>query len=173
MALAAQHDRGAFGDGVRHMLFHFCHGLLVDERALVSGAGQAIAHAQTAHCRRELFREGIVDAGLYKQAVGANAGLPRVAVLAGHGALHGGVEIAVIEDDEGCIAAEFERQLLQLRRALGHQLDAHGGGAGKGDLAHGGVRGHLAPNLGGRAGDDTEQALRQTSAFRQHGHGQC
>ena len=53
--------------------------------------------------------EGVVDAVLHVEPVGADAGLAGVAVLADHRALDGAVDVGVVEDDEGRVAAEFER----------------------------------------------------------------
>ena len=86
----------------------------------------------------------VVDAFLHEQAVGADAGLPGVAVLARDRALHGGVEIRVVEHDERRVAAELERHLLQRAGALRHQLLADLGRAGERELAHDRVRRHLA-----------------------------
>ena len=60
----------------------------------------------------ELFGEGIVDARLDVQPVRANAGLSGVAILGNDRSLDGGIEIGVVEDDEGRVAAEFQRKLL-------------------------------------------------------------
>ena len=62
------------------------------------------------------MRSGYVagDAALHERAIGAHAGLAGVAVLGDHGALDGAVEVGVVEDDEGCVAAQFERDLLDL-----------------------------------------------------------
>ena len=69
----------------------------------------------------ELVGKRVVDAVLNQEAVGADAGLAGVAVLRRHGALHRRVEIGVVEDDERRVAAEFEAELLDRRRALRHQ----------------------------------------------------
>ena len=46
---------------------------------------------------------------------------PELRNLQSVGARDGGVEVGVVEDDERRVAAELERDLLQLRRALPHQ----------------------------------------------------
>ena len=62
--------------------------------------------------------EGVVDLVLHVQAVGADAGLAGVAVLADHRALDGAVDVGVVEDDEGRVAAQFEAELLIVGRTL-------------------------------------------------------
>ena len=56
--------------------------------------------------------ELVEDAGLHEDAVGADAGLARVAELRRHRARDRLLEVGVIEDDERRVAAELERQLL-------------------------------------------------------------
>ena len=71
------------------------------------------------------------------------------------------VEVGVVEDDERRVAAELERDLLQLRRALPHQELADLGRAGEPELAHERVRRHLAADRGrvlGGARHDGEHA---------------
>jgi len=55
---------------------------------------------------------------LHEQAVRAYAGLPGVAVLGGERALDRGVEVGIVEHDEGRVAAELHRRLLHRLRAL-------------------------------------------------------
>jgi len=46
------------------------------------------------------------------------------------------VDVGVVEHDEGRVAAQFQRQLLDGGCALRHQDAAHFGGAGEGQVAH-------------------------------------
>ena len=94
----------------------FASAFVIDQRALVGDALQAIADAQLRNRLDELAREGFVHAVLHEQAVGAHAGLAGVAVFAGERALHGGIEIRIVEHDERRVAAELQRQLLQRGR---------------------------------------------------------
>jgi hypothetical protein len=59
-----------------------------------------------------LAHERVVDAGLGKEAVGADAGLAGIAEFRGDGALDGTIDVGVVEDDERRVAAEFHRDLL-------------------------------------------------------------
>jgi hypothetical protein len=132
MSFAPCGHLGAFGEGIRDMLLHFGDGLLIDQRALVGRALQAVADTELCHRGRQLLGEFIVNPFLDQQPVRAYASLPRVAVFAGDCALHRGIEVGIVEYDEGRIAAELERQLLDGAGALDHQLFTDLGRSGKG-----------------------------------------
>src|SRR3546814_3201477 len=57
----------------------------------------------------ELFGEGVVDPFLHQDAVGTDAGLAGVAELGDHGTLDGGIEVGVVEHQEGRVATELQR----------------------------------------------------------------
>ena len=102
------------------------------------------------HRLREAGGEGVVDAVLHQDAVGADAGLAGVAELAGQGAGHRLIEIGVVEHDEGGVAAQLQAQPLDGVGGLAHQQRAHAGRSGEGDLGDHGVAGQLAPMASGR-----------------------
>jgi hypothetical protein len=104
------------------------------------------------------FGKGVVDAGLHQEAVGADAGLAGVAVFGDQSAVDRGIEIGIVENDEGRVAAQFQRQLLDGRRALRHQQAADFGRTGERQLAHDGAGAQLAANGRRVAGDDIENA---------------
>ncbi len=164
--------RAALRDGVGDVLLDLGHGLGVDQRTLVGRAREAVAHAQLAHRFDQLRDERVVHAFLHQQAIGADAGLAGVAVLRGDRALHGGVEVGVVEHDERRVAAELQRNLLERAGALLHQLLADLGRAREGELAHPRVRGHLAADRGGGTGDYAEHAFRDAGAVGELGHGE-
>src|SRR5581483_514392 len=66
----------------------------------------------------EPLGKGVVDSVLHQDAVGADAGLPGIAVFRGDRALDRHLDIGVVEDDERGVAAEFERDLLDRAGAL-------------------------------------------------------
>ena len=145
--LPPTHDLAALLDRVVDVLLHLGDGGLVDQRAGGDALLGAVAHLQLLHGLGQLLGEGVIDAVLHQHAVGADAGLAGVAVLRHHGALHGRIEVGIVEDDEGRIAAEFEADLLDGRRALRHQHAADFGRAGEGQRTDDGVRGHLRADL--------------------------
>ena len=172
---AGQHLR-ALGDSVGHQGLDLVQGLGIDQRALPHALLEAVAHPDLGHAGSQSGHKGVVDAGLHIHAVGAHAGLTRVAVLAGQGSLHGHIQVGIVEHDQGGVAAQLQRQLLDGRRALLHQDAAHLGGAGEGQVAHR-VTGaqdlaHLDRALGiGR--EDVEHARWHAGALGQFGDGQC
>ena len=120
----------------------------------------------------QLLRERVVDAVLHVDAVHAHAGLAGVAVLRRHRALDRRIQIRIVEHDERRVAAELERQLLHRARALRHQQLADLGRSGERQLLHDRIRRQLAANLGGRSGDDVEDALRDAGALGELGERQ-
>src|SRR5205809_4598901 len=75
-------------------------------------------------------------------------------VLDGDGALDGGHEVGVVEDDERCVAAQLETEPLDLRGGAGHDRAAGRRGAGEGDLPDERVIEQLFLERPGRAGGD-------------------
>ena len=66
----------------------------------------------------EALGEGVVDAVLHQDPVGADAGLAGIAIFRGDGTLDRGLDIGVVEDDERRVAAEFKRQFVDCAGAL-------------------------------------------------------
>src|SRR5206468_1971546 len=97
--------------------------------------------------RGQLLHEGIIDAVLGVDAVGADAGLAHVAVLRDDGAIDRGIEMSIVEHDEWRVAAEFEAELLDADGRLLEQDLADLGRAGEADEAYGGM---LAQHLADR-----------------------
>ena len=82
------------------------------------------AHGQLGNAARQLLGEDLIDRVLHQDAVGADAGLPSVAIFGDEHALDRGIKVGVVEDDEARVAAEFQRQFLDRRRTLRHQQPA-------------------------------------------------
>jgi hypothetical protein len=144
VALAAADHARAPGDGIGQQFLDLGQAGAVDQRALRHALLQPVADLEPGHGGGEFLRKGLAHAFLHQEAVGADAGLAGVAILGGHGPGHRGIEVGVVEDDEGRIAAEFQRHLLDGRRALGHQQPADFGRAGEGQLQHLRIRGQFA-----------------------------
>ena len=115
---------------------------------------------------RELRDEGVVNAVLHVDAVGADAGLAHVAELGHDRALDRRVDIGVVEDDERRVAAELQRDLLHRSRRLAHEQLADLGRAGEGDEAHGRMLAHRLADRRRVAGDDVEDAGGHAGAQR-------
>ncbi len=175
MAAAAGEHARASGQRVGDVGLDLGQRLRVDERALHHAGLGAGADRHGLHLFRQPRGEGLVDAVLHQQAVGADAGLAGVAVLRGERTLHRGVEVGVVEDNEGRVAAELEGDLLEGRRALRHEQPADLGRTGEGEFAHGRVAGQLGADFrrgGGAAGDDVDDAGREAGAVGQFGQRQ-
>ncbi len=172
MRLAAGDHPGAVGHGVLDMLLDLGRGAIVDQRADIDAIVQAVADLQLLNRRLEFLREGIVHAVLHVDTVDAHTGLPGVAVLGLHGALHRLVQVGIVEHQEGRVAAQLQRNLLDAWRALLHQLGADFGGPSESDLAHDGVSGQLVADIARRAGHHAEHAFGDAGALGQLGQRQ-
>src|SRR3546814_3396426 len=114
----------------------------------------------------ELGGEGVIDAVLNEETVGAYAGLAGIAELGRERPLDRRVEIGVVEDDEGGVAPELEAQLLDLVGALPHQDAPDLGRSGEGNLADLRICRELASQLRARRRrKDAEKAGRHPGAL--------
>src|SRR3954467_6195762 len=139
--------------------------LLVDQRSDHHARLGAGAYLEAFHLLGELGGELVVAGGLHVDAVRADAGLARVAVFRGECAFHRRVEVGVVEHDEGRVAAELERELLDGVRALAHEHAASLGRAGERELAHRPVRAPLIADGLRVAGKDVDDAFGDARAF--------
>src|ERR1700722_3521818 len=98
----------------------------------------------------------------------ARAGAAALAVIeedGAGGAGDGGVEIGVVENDVGGLAAEFERDFFEVAGAgLDDEL-ADFGGAGEGDFVYVGVRGESGTGGFAETGDDIYYAFGEAGGF--------
>mmetsp|Transcript_59426 Transcript_59426/g.140466 ORF Transcript_59426/g.140466 Transcript_59426/m.140466 type:complete len:548 (-) Transcript_59426:2329-3972(-) len=174
-ALAAGQQLGAERNGVGDMGLHLLQRLLVDQRADVDARLEAVARPQRRNPGRKLLQEGVVDACLHIDAVGADAGLAGIAVLAGDGAFDGRIEVCIVKHDEGRVAAQFQAELLDRRRALLHQDPADLGAAGEGQVFDDLALAEDAADFDGLRGigrQHVQHAGRHAGALGQLGHGQ-
>jgi hypothetical protein len=144
-------------------------GRCVDERPEGDTPVQAVTDLEAFHRRLQLLDERVIDAVVHIEAIGANAGLAVVAVLRGHGARDGGIEVRVLEDDERRIAAQFERELLDVVGALRHQHATDRRGAREAQLADDRIAGQLPADRMSITRDDVEHAPGNSGALGQVG----
>ena len=133
----------------------------IDDGAHVNAFVERIADAQAIHAALELGMEAVGDALLHQKPRTGAADLPLIEPDCIDEPLNGAVEIGVVKDDVGGLAAQFQGQ--RLAAACGGLADAaaNGGRAGEGDLVNVGVGGdHLAH--GAVASDDIHDAARDT-----------
>ncbi len=149
----AGHHAGAFRHGVGNVFFHFINRLAVDQRPDGHALGQAVADLHLIHRLLEFFGKAVVNAVLHVQAVGADAGLPGVAELRGQRPFHGFIKVGIVKDDKRRVAPQLQRHFFDVFRALGHQLAANFGRAGKGEFAHQRVAGQFVADVRRRTGD--------------------
>ena len=97
---------------------------------------------------------------LHIDPVGADTGLAGIAILRHDRPLGGSIQIGVVEDDEGCVAAQFHRHLLDRIGRGADQLLAYLGRAGEGHLADLGAFHHRTCDGARRARDDVHHARR-------------
>ncbi len=126
------------------MAFHLVDRRLVDQRALHHADLRPLADLELDRLRSRASRRSGRRSCPAPGCGWRRHSLPRIAVFGGERALHGGVEIGVVEHDEGCVAAKLERELLHRARGLPHQQLADFGRAGEGDHAHQRIRRELA-----------------------------
>ena len=88
-----------------------------------------------------------MDVGVHDQPRAGHARLAGRGEHAGDHAVGGRAEVGVVEHDLRRLAAELERDLVEvLGRGVGDRA-AGGGGAGEGDLVHAGVAGQRGAEL--------------------------
>ena len=109
------------GDRVLHVLVGLVDAALVDHRADRDALGRAVPDDDLRDLLGEAADEAVVDAALHVGAVRADACLAGVAELRGDQPVDGLVEIGVVEDDVRRVAAELERQPLDLVTSSAHR----------------------------------------------------
>jgi hypothetical protein len=109
------HHPCAAGDRVVDVLADLREPVLVDQRPDLRLRVVDVAGPEVRHGPGETTHELVVDAVLDEDAIGADARLPVVAKLGEDGPVHRGVEVGVVEDEKGCVAAELQREPLQGR----------------------------------------------------------
>jgi methylaspartate ammonia-lyase len=107
---------------LRHGIAHVAIDLLdragVDHRADLRARVGGRADLQRADAGRQLVDEALMHRLVHVDAVRADAGLAAVAELGDHQAFDRGVQVGVVEHDEGRVAAQLQRQLLQRARRI-------------------------------------------------------
>ena len=121
------------------MALYFDECSFFNQRALVHIGIKAIAHFGGFDFGSEFFDKLLVHPALHIQAVGADAGLTGVAVLAGKRAFNGAVNVSIIKHHKRSVAAKLKRELLNSRGTLRHQNTTHFGGPGKTQMSHHGA----------------------------------
>src|SRR5690348_1185884 len=103
------------------MRFDFRECGIVDERALRGASFEARGWLQVLHSLSELCGERVVDSILHVEAIRTDAGLAGVAILRGGSSFDGGVDVGVVENDEGRVSSKLKRDFFDRAGALRHQ----------------------------------------------------
>src|SRR3990167_6061718 len=104
MWLAAGEYLGTFVDRIGDMLLDLGHGLGVDQWALLGTVFTGWGDLEGVYRGDQALAELLVHAVLHQKTVGAHAGLAAVAELRAQRALHGGIQVGVVENDKGRVA---------------------------------------------------------------------
>src|ERR1017187_82936 len=133
--------------------------LLIDRRTHLDRFVEAVADFQFLRARDVALDELAIDALLHDDAAGRGATLAGGAESAPEAAFDGEVEVGVVEDDHGILAAEFERAVFEsLGRDAAYDA-ADGGRSGERDGAHVGVLGERSAYVRAEAGHDVDDAF--------------
>ena len=103
------------------MAVDFVDGGKIDHRADRGSRSGAVADPEGIDAGCKLLREGLVDACLNEDTVGADAGLAAIAELRDESAFDGRIEVGIFKDDKGRIAAKLERKPLDAAGSTLHQ----------------------------------------------------
>lgn len=137
---------------------------LADLRALECVLGEGVADLVLLGALLEGGNELVVDAVLHVNARAGAAALAVVEVDTKVDPVDGVVNVGVVEDNVGRLAAQLERDLLQVGRRGGlHDLPADDGGAREGDLVDVHVRGDGGTGGLAEARDDVDDSRGEPS----------
>ena len=96
--------------------------LPADQRAHLAALVQAGPDLDGQGAAHQLADEAVVDRTLHEQARAGGAHLAAAGEDADEGAVDGGLEVGVGEDDVGALAAQLEADLLHVLGALAHDV---------------------------------------------------
>jgi hypothetical protein len=129
---------------------------------------KSVANFKPSNRGDEFLRNGVINAGLDVKPIRAHARLTGVAVFGYNRPFNCSIEIGVVENNKGRVAAEFQGKLLDRGGTLLHEQASDFRGTRKGNFGYIGIGGQFPPNLLGTTGQNVEDSCRNPSAFRQH-----
>ena len=136
--------------------------------------GQGITDADDLGHRHHLFKKLIGHAFMHDQPRACDTALPGRPENPGNRAVHRAFNIGIFKDDEGRLAAQFQRHFGEVLGRVLQDRPCGIGAAGKGDAGDQGMAGQHPAHLG-MAGDDVHHSGRKACLFDQptevqHGH---
>ncbi len=168
MTFAADGDFGAFIQSIANMLFHFFHRRHIDERTLADAFIHTVAHFQLRlHGLAEFCGKRVINTILHQNTIGADTGLPAIAVFRRYRTFDGGVEVGVVKNDKRGVATEFQRDFFDCAGALRHEFFADSRRAGKAEFAHDGIARQFTTNRTGISGNNADYPFGDAGAFGQ------
>ena len=128
---------------------------------------EGIAHLRGLRQREQLIDKLIVHRAMNQRARAGDAGLPGRREDAGDHTFDGFVEISVIENNVGGLAAQFQRDVLDPAR--GGLIDVFAGfvAAGESDFVDAGMRQQWFAHFVAEACDDVDDAGREAGFFEE------
>ena len=144
----------SLSDSLRDDSVHAVALLFVDQRTEGDMSASGISHRKMIRLFHQALRQSVSDRRLHQHTSGCHADLTLMQVGAPGNVLGGEVEVCVLQNDKGVLAAELESDLLQVFAGeLAHAASGRRR-AGEGD--------HLHARIGA-------QGLARLRAARQHG----
>jgi hypothetical protein len=159
------------GNRIGDMIFSLLDGCLIDQRSDDDTILETVPNLHRLDRGLQLFCKRVIDAVLHQEPVRADAGLTRIAIFRRQRALNSGVQIRIVEDNEGRIPAQLHAGLLDRGRALGEERRAHLGRAGEAQFAHVRAGRQFAADHAAWAGDDIAYACGKTGTLGQDADG--
>ncbi len=101
---------GSECQGIGDMGANLGDGGIVDHRPDIGASRGARADLHGVDPRRQPFGEGIINAVLHQQTVGADAGLAAIAEFRGDRRLDSDIEIGIVEHDKRGVATQFQAE---------------------------------------------------------------
>ena len=157
-ATAAGHNRAAFCLAERHVAVDRRPLRLRHQRADLGRRIERIANTRLERRGLERVNKRVGRASLDEHARARRAALPCVAEACLHRLARGLGDVRICENDVRALAAELERNALDVVRAELEQLGAGRGLTGKRNLVDAGMRGNAFAERCAGAGEDVEYA---------------
>src|SRR5690606_16972792 len=142
--LAAEEQAPAARDGVLDVARDLRDGAIVDQRADAARLVVARARDEGRDALGDGVHEAIEDGGVDVDPLRRDAALPGVPELGDHQAVDGGLEVGVVEHDEGRVPAELEGDALSGARTLGEEELPDMRSPGAAELSDGSAAGGLS-----------------------------
>ena len=144
-----------------HVIEDALHLLFGDYRTKGCGTIGRITHPDRLRALRQPVDHLVVNLLVRENGRTRRAYLPGVEEDSGRSGLGRSLDVGVVKDDVGGLAAEFERHAFEVTRRAAQNSASHTRRSGEGDLAHIRMIVESVADDPTRAGDDIQDAWRQ------------